>query len=795
MPRRRGNVLATLSLDDRPLQSGLQNASRSIDQWSRQANRRIGGLQKGVSGLSSVIGGLGASAHSSLGALHGALGGITTILSGGLLAAVGIGVGALVSGIVKSVRAAREAREHMAALAAETGITSEQVTRLQQAFAAAGQDLDRIEAQKIAQIAAAAGVSTAEVERLSDRIMRLATLEGIDPAAAAQRIIQAHAEAYRDIESIAERLLRQEAARAAGISETQQRLAERSSELMERHTARTRELAALEREAAKAAEQAAAARKRAAEYTHQAARRGAEGVAAGAEERRRRLLDDAEKARAELEAIEKALQQAGEAGLVLFREQQRAAEEARETALREARARAEARKAARMETDILAAVAARDEEGAAIARLTLALAQLEARRRQGMITAADAARQAEILTRQHQDAVDALARHMVTQLADARLQIQAAEAQLTGDLVAQAKVRSEASIEQTRRQYEEQIRLIDATWARIAELEQVAEGDRTAAQAAELERLRRRYDHEVQLAEATAERITLAERQAAAEIKRIEEDRARARADYDAQTAAILAGVHGDRLQEIRLAAARELEEVRRLEEAKTITLIQAEQRRRAIREQMQAELAQATQQQIATSLQSGTQIASAFTQGVKRITESDDFADILRSFLGIASSVAMVIPGGQVAGGVLGFFGGLFRDGGLIRGPGGPRDDRILAAVSAGEYVLRADAVRQFGVGFLEELNRGRLDLRELPRYADGGLVGGGASSPAAPVVTGAAPVNTTINVTALTPKATVDVLARYVEPAQHARSVARSDARVALGLRRRILPPRSSR
>lgn len=44
--------------------------------------------------------------------------------------------------------------------------------------------------------------------------------------------------------------------------------------------------------------------------------------------------------------------------------------------------------------------------------------------------------------------------------------------------------------------------------------------------------------------------------------------------------------------------------------------------------------------------------------------------------------------------------------DGGLITGPGGPRDDMIPAWLSNREYVVKADAVSHYGVGFFDKVN-----------------------------------------------------------------------------------------
>lgn len=64
--------------------------------------------------------------------------------------------------------------------------------------------------------------------------------------------------------------------------------------------------------------------------------------------------------------------------------------------------------------------------------------------------------------------------------------------------------------------------------------------------------------------------------------------------------------------------------------------------------------------------------------------------------------------------------------NGGYIAGPGGPKDDRIPAMLSNGEYVLQASAVKRLGVGTLNRLNHG-AELPEdgpIQRYANGGIV-----------------------------------------------------------------------
>lgn len=60
--------------------------------------------------------------------------------------------------------------------------------------------------------------------------------------------------------------------------------------------------------------------------------------------------------------------------------------------------------------------------------------------------------------------------------------------------------------------------------------------------------------------------------------------------------------------------------------------------------------------------------------------------------------------------------------DGGLISGPGNDRSDNILARLSPGEYVQRAQAVRFWGADFMHAINS-----MQMPKFASGGIVGGG--------------------------------------------------------------------
>lgn len=103
-------------------------------------------------------------------------------------------------------------------------------------------------------------------------------------------------------------------------------------------------------------------------------------------------------------------------------------------------------------------------------------------------------------------------------------------------------------------------------------------------------------------------------------------------------------------------------------------------------------------------------------------------------------NALAGIIPGldewdGVDIGTIKSFVGAAvpFADGGYVRGPGGPREDKINAKLSAGEYVVKASAVDRIGVNNLDMLNNGGDgDMRQRValngRYADGGIVQPGA-------------------------------------------------------------------
>ncbi len=90
----------------------------------------------------------------------------------------------------------------------------------------------------------------------------------------------------------------------------------------------------------------------------------------------------------------------------------------------------------------------------------------------------------------------------------------------------------------------------------------------------------------------------------------------------------------------------------------------------------------------------------------------------------------------GGIGGAIADFFKGfkLFSGGGYVSGPGSSTSDSIPARLSDGEYVIRAAAVRQWGVAFFDAIN-GLAARPRLPHFAGGGLVAA-APGAAPPVV-----------------------------------------------------------
>jgi hypothetical protein len=86
------------------------------------------------------------------------------------------------------------------------------------------------------------------------------------------------------------------------------------------------------------------------------------------------------------------------------------------------------------------------------------------------------------------------------------------------------------------------------------------------------------------------------------------------------------------------------------------------------------------------------------------------------------SASAEVGVGGG--GGGPPGFAGGGHAGSGVVRGPGTSTSDSILALLSNNEFVMRARAVRKYGLSFMRAVNSGVLDLSSLRGFAMGGHV-----------------------------------------------------------------------
>ena len=120
----------------------------------------------------------------------------------------------------------------------------------------------------------------------------------------------------------------------------------------------------------------------------------------------------------------------------------------------------------------------------------------------------------------------------------------------------------------------------------------------------------------------------------------------------------------------------------------------------------------------------------------IKGGSAKDVIEDLARSLLSASLKGSLLGEGplgGLFGGGVLGaLLPAKKATGGVIRGPGGPTEDRVPILASNGEFVVNARATSQ-NRGLLEAINAGGL-----PRLASGGPVG--ASRPVALSIAGAA-------------------------------------------------------
>lgn len=128
-----------------------------------------------------------------------------------------------------------------------------------------------------------------------------------------------------------------------------------------------------------------------------------------------------------------------------------------------------------------------------------------------------------------------------------------------------------------------------------------------------------------------------------------------------------------------------------------------------------------------------GSLTNSAALLAAQGASVQDIMADILLQMLQMngADAFTSLFSGGGGSGFLSAFLSGGqgFSGGGQVRGPGGPRDDRVRAWLSNGEFVVNADATSK-NLQLLEAINANRV-----PAFANGGIVGGAAIPVAVPV------------------------------------------------------------
>jgi hypothetical protein len=92
-----------------------------------------------------------------------------------------------------------------------------------------------------------------------------------------------------------------------------------------------------------------------------------------------------------------------------------------------------------------------------------------------------------------------------------------------------------------------------------------------------------------------------------------------------------------------------------------------------------------------------------------------------INSAINAAKSIAapVVNTAKSIGSDIANFFG--FAGGGHVRGPGTGTSDSIIARLSNNEFVVQAQAVQKYGVGFLHSINNGLLNIKG---FATGGLV-----------------------------------------------------------------------
>lgn len=163
---------------------------------------------------------------------------------------------------------------------------------------------------------------------------------------------------------------------------------------------------------------------------------------------------------------------------------------------------------------------------------------------------------------------------------------------------------------------------------------------------------------------------------------------------------------------------------------------LEAEARMKEAEAQAQTEQAAAIDQQIQQAEQRITALKAELAKPVTidaDIAQAEQQVKVLQEQLAALQDKTITVTVNRVETGAAPVEGaqpeGSFASGGAVHGPGTGTSDSILARLSNGEYVIRAAAVRRYGVNFLNAVNGMRM-----PRFATGGLV----SSALAPAIAG---------------------------------------------------------
>lgn len=115
----------------------------------------------------------------------------------------------------------------------------------------------------------------------------------------------------------------------------------------------------------------------------------------------------------------------------------------------------------------------------------------------------------------------------------------------------------------------------------------------------------------------------------------------------------------------------------------------------------------------IMEAVEGATEAAKEIKVGVDSNSLSSAVDSVRNAFSGLTISVDVVANGARG-----------YSSGGLIKGPGSSTSDSILLWASNDEYILKARAVRRYGLGFINALNEELINPYSVPRFRDGGLV-----------------------------------------------------------------------